>query len=175
MDFPQAVFGRFGNFTGENMIYICLAVIIFGVDIATKFLAKKHLAGSPSIPLIEDVFHLTYVENRGAAFGILQGGLLFFIIVAAAMAVVVVWLLRTYKKRHTLMKLGLSFLCSGALGNTVDRIMQGYVVDFFDFRLIDFPVFNVADIFVCLGAGLLAVYFIFFDDKESKRGCENED
>lgn len=157
------------------MIYICLTVIIFGVDIATKFLAKNHLAGSPSIPLIDDVFHLTYVENRGAAFGILQGGLPFFIIVAAVMAVVVVWLLRTYKIRHPLMKLGLSFLCSGALGNTVDRIMQGYVVDFFDFRLIDFPVFNVADIFVCLGAGLLAVFFVFFDDKDKKRGCKNED
>ncbi len=172
MDFPQAVFGRYEIFTGEDMIYIFLAVVIFGVDIATKFLAKSHLAGSPSIPLIEDVFYLTYVENRGAAFGILQGGLLFFIIVAAVMAVVVVWLLRTYKTRHTLMKLGLSFLCSGALGNTVDRIMQGYVVDFFDFRLIDFPVFNVADIFVCIGAGLLAIYFIFYDNK---RGSENED
>ena len=157
------------------MIYICLAVVIFGVDIATKFLAKSRLAGMTSIPLIEDVFHLTYVENRGAAFGILQGRLPFFIIVAVVAAAVVVWLLRTYKARHTLMKLGLSFLCSGALGNTVDRIMRGYVVDFFDFRLIDFPVFNVADIFVCLGAGLLAVYFIFFDEKVKKRGCENED
>ena len=54
-------------------------------------------------------------------------------------------------------------------------LVQGYVVDFFDFRLIDFPVFNVADIFVCLGAGLLAVFFVFFDDKDKKRGCKNED
>ena len=169
------------------MLYILLAVTILGVDIMTKIWAKAQLAGNVSVPIIEDVFHLTYVENRGAAFGILQNAWVFFIVVAVILFVVVLWLLKTYKERHVLMKLGLSFLCAGALGNTIDRIMQGYVVDFFDFRLIDFPVFNVADIFVCVGAGVLAVFFIFLDSKgnennskekadktENNMNCENQ-
>lgn len=150
------------------MLYILLAAVILGIDIGTKFLAKVHLAGNDSIPLIKNVFQLTYVENRGAAFGILQNAWVFFIIVAIVLAIAVVWLLKEYKNRPVMMKLGLSFLCAGALGNTIDRIMQGFVVDFFDFCIIDFPVFNVADIFVCLGAGLLVVFFVFFDNKNSK-------
>ena len=160
-----------------SMIYIFLAFVILGVDIATKILAKNFLAGAPSVPCIEGVFHLTYVENRGAAFGIMQGGWLFFIIIAIVMAGVAVWFIRKYKNRSRMMNLGLSFLCAGALGNTIDRVMQGFVVDFFDFRLIDFPVFNVADIFVCLGAALLAIFFVFFEEKyqEKEAGRENED
>ena len=156
------------GFVGENMIYIILALIILGADIATKILAKTYLSGAPSVPLIEDVFHLTYVENRGAAFGILQDGRIFFIIIAVVMAAVVVVLLRRYKNRTPMLNLGISFLCAGALGNTIDRVMQGFVVDFFDFRLINFPVFNIADIFVCFGAGLLAMFFVFFEEKSRK-------
>ena len=153
------------------MLYVLLTIAILGVDILTKIWAKAQLEGNASIPLIDDVFHLTYVENRGAAFGILQDAWVFFIVIAVVLALVVFWLLKEYRKPHILMKLGLSFLCAGALGNTIDRIMQGYVVDFFDFRLIDFPVFNVADIFVCVGAGLLAVFFVFLDTK-SKNACD---
>ena len=149
------------------MVYILISALILGVDIFTKILAKTHLKDG-TIPLIKDVFHFTYVENRGAAFGILQNAWVFFIAVAIVLAVVVVWLLKQYKVRPRMMSIGLSFLCAGALGNTIDRIMQGFVVDFFDFRLIDFPVFNVADIFVCCGAGLLAVFFIFFDKSETE-------
>lgn len=156
------------------MLYIFIAVAILAVDILTKIMAKMHLAGNPSIPLIKDVFHLTYVENRGAAFGILQNAWVFFVIVAVILAIVVVWLLRQYKKRPVVMSLGLSFLCAGALGNTIDRIIQGFVVDFFDFTLIDFPVFNVADIFVCVGAGLLAVFFIFLDNPENIKDDSSE-
>ena len=156
------------GFVGENMIYVILALFILGADIATKILAKTYLSGAPSIPLIDDVFHLTYVENRGAAFGILQDGRIFFIIIAVVMAVVIIGVLRKYKNRSAMLNLGLSFLCAGALGNTIDRVMQGYVVDFFDFRLINFPVFNIADIFVCLGAALLAMFFVFFEDKNRK-------
>jgi len=151
------------------MLYFLIAAGILAVDILTKIWAKNSLAGNDSIRVIEDVFHLTYVENRGAAFGILQNAWVFFIIIAAVLAVVVVFLLRMYKQRHPLLKTGLSFLCAGALGNTIDRIMQGYVVDFFNLTCIDFPVFNVADIFVCVGAGLLAVFFVFFDSKKDEK------
>lgn len=158
------------------MLYILIAVLILGLDIGTKILAKTFLAGEESIRLIDGVFHLTYVENRGAAFGIMQGGWIFFIIIAVVVAFVVVWILRKYRERPPMLNLGLSFLCAGALGNTIDRVIQGYVVDFFDFTMIDFPVFNIADIFVCAGAVLLAVYFVFFDADSQKKetGDEND-
>ncbi len=157
------------------MIYFLIAFAIFGLDMGAKLLAKAFLEGGDSVPLIRDVFHLTYVENRGAAFGMMQGGTVFFIIVAVVVAVVVVWLLRAYQQKPAILKLGLSFLAAGALGNTVDRIFRGYVVDFFDFRLINFPVFNVADIFVCVGAVVLAVFFVFFEEKYRKGVSENDE
>ncbi len=157
------------------MIYFLIAFAVFGLDIGTKLLAKACLEGGRSIPLISDVFHLTYVENRGAAFGIMQGGTVFFVIMAVVVAAVVVWLLRSYEQKPPVLKVGLSFLAAGALGNTVDRVFRGYVIDFFDFRLIDFPVFNVADIFVCVGAVVLAVFFVFFEEKYRKGVKENDE
>lgn len=151
------------------MIYFALGVVILILDLLTKIWAQTRLREIGTIPLIEDVFHLTYVENRGAAFGILQNQRIFFILIALAFAAVVVFVILKYKKRPAVLDLGLSFMSAGALGNMIDRIWRGFVVDMFDFRLINFPVFNVADIFVCIGAGLLAIFFIFFDGKEKER------
>ncbi len=158
------------------MIYFLIGFAIVIADFLTKILAKNHLQQIGSIPLIQDVFHLTYVENRGAAFGMMQGQTLFFVLVAVVFVAAVIWVLRKYRGKSPLLKLGISFMTAGALGNTIDRIRQGFVVDFFDFTLIDFPVFNVADIFVCVGAGLLAIFFIFFDkDEKGRSECDESD
>ncbi len=159
----------------RKMVYFVIGAVVLLIDVLTKLWAKMCLAEIVTIPVIEDIFHLTYVENRGAAFGVFQGQRIFFILVAIAVAVLVVYIAARYKNKPWMLNLGLSFLSSGALGNTIDRIWRGYVVDFFDFRLIDFPVFNVADIFVCLGAGLLAVFFVLFEEKYKKRECENDE
>ena len=159
----------------RKMVYFVIGAVVLLIDVLTKLWAKMCLAEIVTIPVIEDIFHLTYVENRGAAFGVFQGQRIFFILVAIAVAVLVVYIAARYKKKSWMLNLGLSFLSAGALGNTIDRIWRGYVVDLFDFRLIDFPVFNVADIFVCLGAGLLAVFFVFFEEKYKKRECENDE
>ncbi len=135
------------------------------VDVLTKILAKTHLSGLGSIALIEGVFHLTYVENQGAAFGIMQGRGLLFVAVAVVFVVAVLCISVRVKNKPPILNLGISFMTVGALGNVIDRLVYGYVVDFFDFCLINFPVFNVADIFVCLGAGALAVFFVFFEEK----------
>ncbi|MBO4940721.1 MAG: signal peptidase II [Clostridia bacterium] len=147
------------------MVYFLVGFAILIADFLTKILAKTHLSGLGSIPLIEGVFHLTYVENKGAAFGIMQGRGLLFVAVAVGFVAVVLWISVRVKNKPPILNLGISFMTAGALGNMIDRIVYGYVVDFFDFCLIKFPVFNVADIFVCLGAGALAVFFVFFEEK----------
>ncbi len=152
------------------MIYFVIGVVLAAVDLLTKVCANSRLQEIGTIPLIEGVFHLTYVENRGAAFGILQNQRWFFVVIAVAFAAVLVYVLLKFKNRPALFNLGLCFMAAGALGNTIDRIWRGFVVDFFDFRLINFPVFNVADICVCVGAGLLAIFFVFIDKKE--KDCE---
>lgn len=157
------------------MIYFLIGAVVLLTDLLTKLWAKLCLAEIVTIPVIEKIFHLTYVENRGAAFGVFQGQRVFFVLVAIVVAVLVGYIAIKYKNKPWMLNLGLSFLSAGALGNTIDRIWRGYVVDFFDFRLIDFPVFNIADIFVCLGAGLLAVFFVFFEEKYKKRECEHDE
>lgn len=153
------------------MIYFASGVAILIMDLLTKIWAQTRLRGIGTIPLIEGVFHLTYVENRGAAFGILQDKRMFFVLITLAFLAVVVYVILKYKNRPAVLSFGLSFMTAGALGNMIDRIWRGFVVDMFDFRAINFPVFNVADIFVCIGAGLLAIFFIFCEGKEKE--CED--
>lgn len=157
------------------MIFFLIAVLVVLADFIAKRSAIAHLMHIDTIPLLDGIFHLTYVENRGAAFGILQNQRWFFIVLTIAVLAVVLFVCFRYKEKHPLLCTALSLLAGGAVGNMIDRIVYGYVVDFFDFRLIDFPVFNVADIFIVIGTGLLAIYFIFFDGKkEEKRAYERE-
>ena len=156
------------------MIYLLIFAAIVGADVLTKLSAVRYLMKVDTVPLWEGVFHLTYVENRGAAFGILQNQRWFFVVLTMiVLAVVLVFCIKASTK-HPLLFTGLSFMAGGAVGNLIDRVLYGYVVDFLDFRLIDFPVFNVADIFVVISAGLLALYFIFFDKTEEKDKDLNE-
>ena len=151
------------------MIYFAAGVVILIIDLLTKIWAQTRLRGIGTIPLIEGVFHLTYVENRGAAFGIMQDRRIFFVLITIVFLAAVVYVILKFKNRPAVLSLGLSFMTAGALGNMIDRIWRGFVVDMFDFRAINFPVFNVADIFVCIGAGLLAIFFIFCEGKEQER------
>lgn len=150
------------------MVYIIGSLMIVVADYITKRLAQVHLAGNASKELIKNVFSLTYVENRGAAFGILQDSRSVFIVLTAVILAAVLYAAVKYKNKPRVLNIGLSFLVGGAVGNMIDRIFLGYVVDFFDFCLIGFPVFNVADIFVCIGAVLTAWFFITYDEKKQK-------
>jgi len=140
------------------MVLIIVAFILF-VDQVTKFLVVKNLSLHQSLPLIKGVLHLTLVHNRGAAFGLFKGLSIFFIL-AAALAVVLIYL--NLKKlgwrKITLAVAGLSLILAGALGNLIDRLMLGYVIDFLDLRI--WPVFNVADSAITIGAALLAYSII---------------
>ena len=146
------------------MIYYLIIAVIIVIDRITKSLVSTNMAVGDTIPLIENIFHLTYVQNRGAAFSMWEQQWLILVllpavVMAAGMAVL-------YIKRKTWNKaylLSIAFICGGGLGNLIDRVVQGYVVDFFDFRV--FPVFNIADIFICAGCGLLLLYILDFERK----------
>ncbi len=141
------------------MGYIILSVVVFVLDMLTKLLAKEKLTELATLPVWRNVFHLTYVENRGIAFGMFGGGRIVFIFLTAAVLVLLWYLYYKTAEKSIWLKLGMAGVIGGALGNLADRIFRGYVVDFLDFRLIDFPVFNIADIAVCIGAVLLVIHF----------------
>ena len=147
------------------MKYILIILSLIGIDQFSKYLAIKYLKGVSSIPIVNDVFHLTYVENRGAAFGLFQNNQIIFVIVA--MIACIVGLYYLYKKDLNLLaKSSIILLISGAIGNMIDRVRLGFVVDYFDFRIVWEYVFNIADVFVVVGTILLCIYILFFEDKK---------
>lgn len=156
------------------MGYIVLGMGILLLDIMSKLVAELQLSKIATLPLWQRVFHLTYVENRGIAFGLFSGARVPFIIVSVLIlaALAVVYTKTGHRSRW--LKIGTALVYGGALGNLLERMAKGYVVDFFDFCLIDFPVFNLADIAVCVGAILMMIHFLFFDEKD-KKGKERKD
>lgn len=157
------------------MLQIIIIVLSLLADQLTKFLLVPVLEPLPgrTLPVIENFFHLTYVKNEGASFGILQGMQLFFIIVTVIVLVVVgVFMIRGRKTQPKFMRATLALLWAGALGNLIDRVLFGYVRDLFEFRFDFFPwVFNVADACLVIGAILLGIYLLFiYKEKERKEG-----
>lgn len=150
------------NRTRHRVIYLILAVCLIVFDQITKKIVLARLVGQPYV-LIEGVFEFRYLENRGAAFGILQNSIPFFLVIAVVILIVVLWcFLRLPAGRHYLpLNIALLLLFSGAIGNMIDRIFRRFVVDFMYFRLIDFPIFNVADCYVTIGAALVIISVIF--------------
>ena len=144
------------------MAYILTIIALIVIDQISKYLALNNLANIGSIPIIENIFHLTYVENRGAAFGMFQNNQIVFIIVAVFASIVGLYYI--YKKKLNLLgNISILLIISGAIGNLIDRVRLGFVVDYFDFRFIWDYVFNVADIFVVVGTILLCIYIIVFE------------
>ena len=145
------------------IFFIGLGVSI-GLDQFTKHLAVVHLKGQKPFVLIKGVFEFYYSENRGAAFGMLQGRQGFFFLIAAAVILAVLWAVYRMPagKRYLPLMCSLFLLVSGAVGNMIDRLTQKYVVDFLYFKLIDFPIFNVADCYVVIGCILFGILILFY-------------
>ena len=149
--------------------FLCTAflagmALLTALDQWTKALAVGHLMNKPPIVLNEGVFQLYYSENRGAAFGVLQGKQLFFFLITLAVlaaAAYMIWRMPAVK-RFAPLWISLLLVSSGAVGNMIDRVSQGYVVDFLYFNLINFPIFNVADCYVTVGAFLLVALLFFY-------------
>lgn len=155
---------------------IVLAVIagLVGLDQLTKWLTVTYLQDAP-VTLIPGIFELTYVENRGAAFGMMQGGRWLFVAFTAVVMLALLWLLLFGKFRtHRLFNISLILVVAGGIGNLIDRVAQGFVVDmihiFWEAIGFDFPVFNFADCCVVIGSVMLLIFFFFFyDENPSKR------
>lgn len=146
------------------------AVIIAGVviDQLSKWLCVEFLKPKGSVPIIKDVIHLTYVENRGMAFGLMADARWVFMVTSVIMIVAMGLYLYLGMCENKLYWISVAMVVSGGIGNMIDRIALGYVVDFIDFTLIDFAVFNGADSFVCVGAGMLVLALVLDIVKEAK-------
>ncbi len=145
-----------------------LTFILVVFDQWTKRLAVQYLMGNEGIPIIDGVFRLKYLENRGAAFGMLQNQQVFF----ALMTIIVLVLLGymyfkiPVDRRFMPLEYNIILLMAGAIGNFIDRTTQQYVVDFLYFELIDFPIFNVADCYVVVATFLFALLIMFYYKEE---------
>ena len=142
------------------LVMILLIIAFIYLDQLSKYLAVIYLKGGESFPIIKNVLHLTYVENEGAAFGMLKDHRwIFMIISSVAIIGLFVYLVKNHKASR-LQNVALTMIIAGGIGNMIDRVVLGYVVDFIDFTLINFAIFNVADSFVCVGVGLLIIYLL---------------
>ena len=134
----------------------------------TKWLAVARLKGQASFPLWEGVLHFTYVENTGAAFGSFKDHRWVFMVVSSVAIIALIAYFFWAKPKDMPTIVALAFITGGGIGNMIDRVLLGYVVDFIDFTLIDFAVFNVADSFVCVGVGLMILAMLRTMAQESK-------
>ena len=148
------------------VIYIILYAVMLAADLISKHITAANMKIGQTIPVIRNVFHITYVMNEGAAFSIFSGKQTFLVIITAAALLAVIIYIAVKRPKNPLIMTSLTMILAGGTGNLYDRIALNGVRDFFDFRIINFAVFNVADIFVVCGALLLALYLLLSDEKE---------
>lgn len=160
---------------------IILVVILIWFDQFTKKLAVSKLMGKPAFTIIKGVLEFDYLENRGVAFGMLQGqrGLILVIGIVFILGLLLFMLRMPAGRKFTILHVVLSFVIAGGIGNMIDRTCLEYVIDFISFVLIDFPIFNVADCYVVCGVIVMCIMILFvFKDEDfeflsSKKSKEN--
>ncbi|MCI7617957.1 MAG: signal peptidase II [Firmicutes bacterium] len=144
-------------------------LVILGVlltDHLVKLLVRSTMYCGQTIPVIGGIFSITYVQNRGAAFSLFTGrGKMIMVITFIALCIAV-WYMEKHKNSHWTLLLSLELIIAGGVGNLIDRAVRGYVTDMFDMHF--FPVFNVADIAICVGCGFLILYMFVFDKPDEK-------
>lgn len=144
-----------------------LICLIIAADQLVKYTIRCDFQEGETLPVIQDVFHITYVRNRGAAFSMFQNQpfitILIPVIFMVACLVFLIWARKNHESR--IQQVAVAMILAGGTGNLIDRVVLGYVTDMFDFRI--FPVFNVADMAVTGGCALLLIYFLFFEEKKT--------
>lgn len=133
------------------------------IDQIAKQIVVHTLPLYDSVVLIDGFFSFTHIQNRGAAWGMLSDHRWVFLTATAVAIIILPIILYKYRKLHMLFGTSMSLIIGGAIGNMIDRVFLGYVVDFLEFTFIDFPVFNIADICIVVGTFMMAAYMIFFD------------
>ncbi|MBV7390205.1 MULTISPECIES: signal peptidase II [Enterococcus] len=149
------------------IIYLLFSGVIIGLDQLMKFWTVENFFIGQEQSLIPNVFSLTYLQNTGGAFSLLEGQRIFFIIISIVAVIVVVYFLHKYLKESKWLTIGLSLFLAGAIGNFIDRFRLGYVVDMFQLDFVRFPIFNIADMALTIGVALIIIY-LFLDEREKK-------
>lgn len=157
--------------TGKKIIPFAIAILLIFIDQAVKSLAVSHLKGRPDYPLLAGILEFSYLENTGAAFSSFMGkqGFLITLTVCAMLFLIIKYIQipKRETSRYFPMKSALILIISGGIGNLIDRLCNGYVVDFIYFVPIDFPKFNIADCYVCIGMAFFAfLCFFYYKDEE---------
>lgn len=159
-------------------MYILIAISIIILDQITKWLVVTNLGYGYEVQIVKNFFYVTYVRNKGAAWGIFQNGRIFFVLMTILVVIGILYLMSREKSSYK--KVVFSFILGGALGNFIDRLFRGYVIDFLDFYIFsyNFPTFNVADIFITVGT-ILIIYEIlvkksFWEESSERKGVKNE-
>lgn len=150
------------------IIPILIIALLTAIDQLTKFIITGKFVLFESRPVIKDVFSITYIQNRGLAWGMFQGGRVIFLIITVFVLFFCFYLYSNICgiKKYFPLRIGLVVLLSGAIGNMIDRIKLGYVIDFLDFELINFPVFNVADVYVTVSMFFIIILLFFKYDND---------
>ena len=158
-----------------RILWIAVTLVGILLDQLTKLLVAGGMELYESIPLWNGVLHITYIQNRGAAFGMLADQRWVFLIISSITILAMLAFLILTKSKNPLLLSAVAMILSGGIGNMIDRLALGYVVDMIEVRLINFAVFNVADSFVCVGAALLFLVVLLEKEKTmtDEAGCEN--
>ena len=146
-------------------MFYFIAIIWLVLDQASKYYVMNHFALGESLPVIQNLFHLTYIINRGAAFGMLTNQRWFFLAVAFVLIIVYGFYRKRVNNGPLSLRAGTALLIAGAIGNGIDRYVLHGVVDFFDFRI--WPIFNIADIGICVGV-VCVIYYLLTSEHEEK-------
>jgi signal peptidase II len=150
------------------VVYLLISLAVILLDQVVKALIVENIPLGDSHSVISGVFSLTHLRNEGAAWSMLEGQMWFFLVITVVVVIVVVYYLKKYVKESSLMSFALSLILAGAIGNFIDRLRLGYVVDMFKTDFINFPIFNVADIALVVGVALLFIYVIL-DERKGKK------
>ena len=154
----------------EDRKWAALGSVLILADQIVKFLVCRNLSQSDSVVIIPHILNFIYVKNTGAAFSMFSDKTLVLGIISIIFCILVLLFWYFKKPSHPLLKFALTLLFAGALGNAIDRILRGFVVDFIETSFIKFPVFNVADICITMGTVFFMVYLLFFDKDGHKNG-----
>lgn len=145
------------------IIYIVSVLALVGIDQFTKYLAVINLKGKNPFVIIDGVFEFSYLQNSGAAWGMMDGARILFLIITPIVIAIItyIWVKTPVQKKYLPVRIVLILLCAGAAGNMIDRALHSYVHDFIYFKLINFPIFNVADMYVTISMVIFIIVILF--------------
>ena len=151
------------------VVYFLISALLVGLDQWSKYLTVQNISLGETKEFIPGFLSLTHLRNTGAAWSLLEGKMIFFYVITVIVSVVIIYLLIKNYKKSIWYSVGLSFVLAGAIGNFIDRVLLGYVVDMLQTDFMNFPIFNVADSTLVVGVICIFIYLIL-DEKAAKEG-----